>query len=69
MYEALRKKRKDTNTTIKTLRELIDIQTDAGYLKKETGVTVFTVEEAKLLAGYFGMTVDALFGNRLSGED
>ena len=63
MYENLRKKRKDTNTTIKTIRKLIGIKTDAGYLKKETGATAFTIEEAKIIARYFETSVDILFGN------
>ena len=61
MYEVLRKKRKESNTTIKTIRSLFGIKTDAGYLKKETGATAFTIEEAKVLARYFDTTVEALF--------
>ena len=61
MYVNLRKKRKDSNTTIKSIRKLIGIKTDAGYLKKETGATAFTIEEAKILARYFETSIDILF--------
>ena len=61
MYEKLRQKRKETNTTVKTLRGLINLKTDPSYFKKETGATTFTVEEAFVIADYFKTTVDKLF--------
>jgi len=61
LYERLRLKRKESNTTVKVLRELIGLKGDPAYFKKETGKTKFTVDEALLIADHFATSVEALF--------
>jgi hypothetical protein len=61
MYEKLREKRKEKNVQVKNLCEILSLQTEAAYFKKETGAVKITVEEAILLARFFRTSVERLF--------
>lgn len=61
MFEKLKKIRKETNTPIKSLTKLLELETDSAYLKKEAGERKFSLQEALKLATFFGKTVEELF--------
>lgn len=69
MYTKLKAERKKNNTPIKELADLIGLETDSAYLKKENGERKFSVGEAIKLAKYYNKTVEELFDtNELSKE-
>ena len=49
------------NISLKTMAEVIGVETIATYQKKETGALRFNLIEAKKLASFFEMTIEELF--------
>lgn len=64
MYYNLRKARKSSGITIRYIANMLNIKTATGYLKKETGASKTTVDEAILLARLFNMPVEVLFAKK-----
>lgn len=70
MYETLRRTRKETHTPIRVLTKLLDLKTEAAYLKKENGERKFSVDDAFKLAKYFKKSIEELFNTtELSRKD
>jgi DNA-binding XRE family transcriptional regulator len=61
MYEKLRKIRNDLGISVSELRQLLGLQTDAAYYKKEKGLVKFSLEEALIISQRFEMGVEDIF--------
>lgn len=59
--EKVRAIRVDKNISLKTMAEVIGVETVATYQKKETGALRFNLLEAKKLASFFNTTIEELF--------
>lgn len=57
--------RREAGDTQEDAAKILNIHKDT-YAKKEKGVQVFTVPEAKLLAKHYNTSLDALFGEECS---
>jgi len=60
-YHRLRELRKSKGISAKDMAELLGLGTKAAYYKKESGMTRFTLYEARLIAERLGTTIDQLF--------
>lgn len=70
MFEKLRQIRTERCISAKTLAELIGLETEAAYYKKENGTVKFSLLEGKIVADYFGLPIEAVFfDNELSKTD
>lgn len=61
MYKNLRRLRREKNVPVSELKQLLNLKTDAAYYKKERGAIKFSVEEAKIIAEFFGMPMEIIF--------
>ena len=61
MYNNLREARKKSGITAKEICKRLELKTEQGYFKKETGAISTTVEEALILSKLFGVAVEILF--------
>ena len=67
MFEKLRKMRKEKGIKVKDICELLNLETEAAYYKKETGSVPFTLEEGKKIANLLNEPIESIFfGNELS---
>jgi transcriptional regulator with XRE-family HTH domain len=70
MFENLRKIRKAKDIKVKEICELLNLETEAAYYKKETGKVPFTLDEGKKIASLLREPIETLFfENELSCED
>lgn len=70
MFENLRKIRKEKDVKVKEICEVLALETEAAYYKKETGKVPFTLEEGKKIALLLKEPIETLFfENELSCED
>ncbi len=61
MNETLKKLRIDGNITQQEMAELIGLKTASAYYKKEMGHVPFSLQEAKVIADFFGKKIENLF--------
>lgn len=61
MFENLRKIRKEKDIKVKEICEVLNLETEAAYYKKETGKVPFTLEEGKKVAMLFNEPIETLF--------
>jgi len=61
MYVGLRRLRKNKQVPVLVLAKLLNLKTEAAYYKKESGIIKFSVEEARRIADYFGMSIEDIF--------
>lgn len=61
MYVGLRGIRKKREVPVRVLAKLLNLKTEAAYYKKESGIIKFSVEEARRIADYFGMSIEDIF--------
>lgn len=67
MSEILQNLRKERRITHKEMAELINLKTASAYCKKELGYVPFSLQEAKIIADFFGKQIeDIFFTNELS---
>lgn len=64
MYTKLKTIRRDRNISVKSLKEILGLVTNAAYYKKENGTVKFTLEEAKKIADYIGLSIEEIFFNQ-----
>lgn len=64
MYNNLKSIRKNKNISVKSLKEVLGLVTNAAYYKKENGTVKFTLEEAKKISDYIGLTIEEIFFNQ-----
>ena len=70
MFERLRKMREEKGLTCEQMAYKLGLQTKAGYSKKETGRTPFTLADAKIVSEVFGKSIDDIFfPNEVSDGD
>ena len=70
MFERLRKIRKEKNIKVKEILDVLGLETEGAYYKKETGNVPFTLEEGRKISILFQMPIeDIFFRNELSCED
>jgi DNA-binding XRE family transcriptional regulator len=70
MFEQLRQIRKEKNIKVKEILNVLGLETEAAYYKKETGNVPFTLVEGRKISILFGMPIeDIFFKNELSCED
>lgn len=60
MYEKLRSLRHEKELTGEYMAIKLGIQ-KAAYSKKENGLLRFSLREAKIISGIFGMSIDDIF--------
>lgn len=61
MFEQLRRIRNEKAVTAKKMSELLGLETEAAYYKKETGTVKFSLQEAKAIADYFHQPIEEIF--------
>ncbi len=61
MYINLKSIRKNKNISVIKLRKILGLTTNAAYYKKENGTVKFTLEEAKKISDYIGMSIEDIF--------
>lgn len=61
MFERLRALRTERNVPAKTLANVIGLETEAAYYKKETGAVKITLIEGKKIADFFELPIEAVF--------
>ena len=61
MFDKLKEIRTSRHKTCEELSTILGFQTRGAYFKKETGSVPFTLKEAKIIAGYFGMPIEEIF--------
>lgn len=61
MFENLRKLRVERNVSVKTLSDVLGLETEAAYYKKETGAVKITLVEGKKIADFFGLPIEEIF--------
>ncbi len=67
MFEKLKEIRNKNNVTCEYLSTLLGLKTRGAYQKKESGSVPFTLNEAKIIADYFGKNInDIFFENEVS---
>jgi len=64
MSEILQNLRRERGLTHKDMAELINLKTASAYCKKELGYYPFSLEEAKIIADYFGKKIEEIFFTR-----
>nr|WP_083762067.1 helix-turn-helix transcriptional regulator [Syntrophothermus lipocalidus] len=60
-YQRLRDLRKSKGISAKHMADLLGLVTKAAYYKKESGMTRFTLHEARIIAQRLGTSIDELF--------
>ena len=67
MFEKLRRLRVERNVSVKTLSDILGLETEAAYYKKETGAIKISLVEGKKIADFFGLPIEEnFFPNELS---
>lgn len=67
MFERLREIRKEKNIKVKEIIEILGLETEAAYYKKEAGNVPFSLEEGRKISILFQMPIeDIFFKNELS---
>lgn len=61
MFEKLRQLRTERGISAKKMAELLDLETEGAYYKKENGTIKFTLSEGKRVADFFGLPIEAVF--------
>lgn len=61
LLEALKKMREDRNLSQQEMAEIIGLNSKNSYSMKERGERKFSLHESKLIADYFGTTIEAIF--------
>ncbi len=61
MFEKLRQIRTERGIPARKMAELLGLETEAAYYKKETGTVKFTLIEAKIIADYLEKPIEAVF--------
>lgn len=61
MFDKLKQVRTDAGVSCETMAGVLGLKTRGGYYKKETGNVPFTLEEARLIAQYFGKAIEDIF--------
>ena len=61
MSEILQSLRKEHGITHKEMAELINLKTASAYCKKELGYVPFSLQEAKIVADFFGKRIEEIF--------
>lgn len=61
MLTRLRKLRKDNNITSSEMAKLLGLKTQSAYYKKELGYVPVSLKEAKIIADFFGMSIEEIF--------
>lgn len=61
MYDSLRRYRKEKGIPVAEMCQLLGLETESAYYKKETGFTKFSLIEAKKIANYFGLQIENIF--------
>lgn len=61
MFERLREIRTQRGISAQTMADLLGLETEGAYYKKENGTTKFSLLEAKAVADYFGLPIETIF--------
>ena len=61
MSEILQNLRKERNLTHKEMAKLLNLKTASAYCKKELGYVPFSLQEAKIIADFFGKKIEDIF--------
>ncbi len=61
LYKKLRDLRNQQGIKAKEMAELLGLKTEAAYYKKECGKTRFSLQEAKIIADFFGKKIEDIF--------
>jgi len=61
VYDSLRRYRKDNGISVTEMCNLLGLETESAYYKKETGHTKFSLIEAKKIANHFGLKIENIF--------
>lgn len=70
MFERLREIRAERGVSAQTMADLLGLETDGAYYKKENGSVKFSLAEAKIAADFFGMSIESIFfANEVSKMD
>lgn len=65
LEKKLRKLRMANGVIMQKLADVIGVKTVSAYYRKERGSLQFSLREGILLARFYGMTVEELFGDAL----
>jgi len=70
MYQNLRELRILRGITAKEMADTLKLKTEAAYYKKESGMTKFSLNEARIIAEKLGMPIEQIFfGHTVSCND
>lgn len=70
MFERLREIRTRRGISAQTMTDLLGLETEGAYYKKENGTIKFSLFEAKAIADYLDMTIESIFfANEVSEMD
>lgn len=61
MYKKLRETRNKKGVSAKKMAAALGLKTKAAYYKKESGLTRFSIDEAKIVSELLGEPVETLF--------
>ena len=61
MYEKLREIRNTMGISAKFMAEALGLKTEAAYYKKESGMTKFTLREARIISKIIGKPIETIF--------
>lgn len=61
MFEKLRRLRTQKNISAKMMADLLGLETEGAYYKKENGSIKFTLNEGKTIADFFGLPIEVVF--------
>lgn len=64
----LKRERMGKGVTMRVLADVIGVQTEGTYYRKECGLLNFSLEEAIKMARFYGKTVEELFGDAVFEE-
>lgn len=68
MFDRLREIRTQRGISAQTMADLLGLETEGAYYKKENGTTKFSLFEAKAAADFLGMTIESVFFNNEVSE-
>lgn len=67
VFEKLRSLRAENGTSARMMADLLGLETEAAYYKKENGTVKITLIEGKKIADFFGLPIEVVFfGDELS---
>lgn len=61
MYEKLRAIRNKERIPAKEMADLLNLKTEAAYYKKESGLTKFSLTEARRISERIGLPIEEIF--------